>query len=61
MNLVTQAFLCKGNAKDNLIENSADKTYSQKIARACLCRKIREGKYGNKQEDPKGDEKQAHH
>jgi hypothetical protein len=44
--------------KDSIIENSPDKTYSQKIARSWLLGKS-EDKYGNKQKNPKGIEKQT--
>ena len=51
--------LCNAICKDSIIENPLDKTYSQRIARSWLLRKGQEDKYGNKQKNPKGNEKQT--
>ena len=51
--------LCNALCKDSIIENPLDKTYSQKIARSWFPEKGREDEYGNKQKNPKGNEKQT--
>ena len=53
--------LCNAICKDSIIENPLDKTYSQRIARSWLLRKGQEDKYGNKQEDTEGYEKQTNY